>query len=63
MSGATLHDLFEDEDPAIGDFVRNARQLVDLLRQIEESGVLEPAQVRRAIDGIDRGMVAAAGAV
>jgi ATP-dependent RNA helicase HelY len=43
---------------APGDFVRTCKQLIDLLRQVEE--VAEPAvaaQVRRARDAVSRGVV------
>ena len=61
--GSTLADLFGDEDPGIGDFVRNARQLLDLLRQIDAVDALPGGPVPDAIRSIDRGVVAAAGAV
>lgn len=61
--GASLADLFEDEDPGIGDFVRRARQLIDLLRQIDGTNSVVGSTVIDAIRAIDRGVVAAAGAV
>jgi ATP-dependent RNA helicase HelY len=63
VQGRTLEDLFEVEDPAIGDFVRNCRQLVDLLRQIETTDAIEGDSIHRALGAIDRGVVAAAGSV
>jgi ATP-dependent RNA helicase HelY len=59
-SGHDLDDLFEDEFAA-GDFVRNCRQLLDLLRQLRDAfGMLrEPAA--EAIGMLDRGIVAAGG--
>ncbi len=57
--GASLEDLFDDEDGAAGDFVRIARQTIDLLRQIRDAF---PSIRRAAIDAIalvDRGVVAA----
>jgi ATP-dependent RNA helicase HelY len=63
-SGVALERIFEhDEEAAVGDFVRNARQLIDLLRQISDTGQVEPSVVAAAIDGVDRGVVAAAGAL
>jgi ATP-dependent RNA helicase HelY len=62
-AGATLSDLFGDEDPGIGDFVRNSRQLLDLLRQVDETGAVGSGAVQEAIRGVDRGVVAAAGIV
>jgi ATP-dependent RNA helicase HelY len=61
--GASLADLFEGEDPGIGDFVRRVRQLIDLLRQIDGTNTVEGSSVVDAIRAIDRGVVAAAGAV
>ncbi len=61
VEGATLAELFYDDDPGIGDFVRNARQLVDLLRQIDDADVLTGGSVRAAVRGVDRGVVATAG--
>ena len=61
--GASLADLFEGEDPGIGDFVRRGRQIIDLLRQIESTNTIVGSSVVDAIRAIDRGVVAAAGAV
>ena len=36
--GATLEDVLDETEMAPGDFVRNCKQLIDLLRQIEERG-------------------------
>ena len=33
-AGHDLEELFEDDDMAAGDFVRNCRQLIDVLRQL-----------------------------
>lgn len=61
-----LEVLLEDETLAPGDFVRNARQLLDVLRQIRDaSEVLGVEQICRAIAPLharmDRGVVAAGG--
>jgi ATP-dependent RNA helicase HelY len=57
-SGALLEDVLE-EDTAPGDFVRSVKQLVDLLRQIEEIAERPlAAKVRIAVDGLHRGVVA-----
>ncbi|HVL63994.1 MAG TPA: DEAD/DEAH box helicase [Actinomycetota bacterium] len=58
-AGAPL-DLILTEDDAPGDFVRWVKQLIDLLRQIEEVMAPGPASdaVRDAIDGIHRGVAA-----
>jgi ATP-dependent RNA helicase HelY len=63
-AGAPLERIFDDDDTGgVGDFVRNARQLIDLLRQIDETRLLEPTVVREALRGIERGVVAAAGSL
>jgi len=47
----------------VGDFVRNCRQLIDLLRQMSDAAPdLRPA-VAAALAALDRGVVAASGAV
>ena len=56
--GETLEDVLEETEMAPGDFVRNCKQLMDLLRQIEE--VAEPdtaARVRAARDAVSHGVV------
>jgi len=62
VSGEELSNLFGEGDD-VGDFVRNCRQLLDVLRQIEDVEDPVPSGVRGAIRGIDRGVVAAAGAL
>jgi ATP-dependent RNA helicase HelY len=57
--------LEEDDELTAGDFVRNVKQLMDLLRQI---GLVAPAPdtaraARRAADAIHRGVVALSGSV
>ncbi len=59
--GVELEDLFDDDDMAAGDFVRNCRQLLDLLRQLRDTFPSLAPAARRAIAGIDRGVVAAGG--
>jgi len=59
--GVDLEDLFGDDDMAAGDFVRNCRQLLDLLRQLRDTFPGLAPEARRAIAGIDRGVVAAGG--
>jgi len=61
-AGLDLDELFDDEIMA-GDFVRNCRQLLDVLRQIRD-GFPELAGVAaEAIHAVDRGVVAAGGRV
>jgi ATP-dependent RNA helicase HelY len=60
--GEPLDDILMETEMAPGDFVRNCKQLVDLLRQIEE--VAAPgtaAQVRAGREAILRGVVAYTG--
>jgi ATP-dependent RNA helicase HelY len=61
-AGEQLADLFA-EDSNVGDFVRNCRQLIDLLRQVSDVEGSRLPGVRQAILGLDRGVVAAAGAL
>jgi ATP-dependent RNA helicase HelY len=58
-SGVPLEDVLGEED-APGDFVRSTKQLVDLLRQLEEIAPSETlaATIREAIDNVHRGVVA-----
>jgi ATP-dependent RNA helicase HelY len=57
--GEALEDLFEEETAGVGDFVRNCRQLLDLLRQVGEVAPQLALVVDRAVASIDRGVVAA----
>ncbi|HEX2295180.1 MAG TPA: RNA helicase, partial [Actinomycetota bacterium] len=58
-AGWPLEDVLSEDDPA-GDFVRAVKQLVDLLRQVEEVTGDEGlrAVVGRTVDGLHRGVVA-----
>jgi ATP-dependent RNA helicase HelY len=56
--GATLESVLEETEMAPGDFVRNCKQLIDLLRQIED--VSEPPVadgVRTAREAVAHGVV------
>jgi ATP-dependent RNA helicase HelY len=60
--GEALDEILADTEMAAGDFVRNCKQLVDLLRQIEEVAAPETAgQVRGGREAILRGVVAYTG--
>jgi ATP-dependent RNA helicase HelY len=61
--GTELEDMFEGEDEPVGDFVRTTRQLIDLLRQVRDAVPALADQADRAARALDRGVVAAAGAV
>ncbi len=58
-SGKPLENVLSDED-APGDFVRSTKQLIDLLRQLEEVAPSRELadKVRSALDGLSRGVVA-----
>lgn len=64
-AGEELGVVLEDEDLTAGDFVRNVKQLVDLLRQLGEAApVPETAhRARAAADALRRGVVLASSVV
>ena len=64
--GTDLEALLGDDDIAAGDFVRTARSVLDVLRQLRDAatrlGQPELAAVaRQALEAVDRGVVAAGG--
>ncbi len=60
--GKPLEDLLEETEMAPGDFVRNCKQLLDLLRQVEDvAGGPTAAKVGQARAAIARGVVAYTG--
>ena len=61
ISGAGLDDLFGDDGFAAGDFVRNCRQLLDLMRQIRDAYPSLAPVAATAINATDRGIVAVGG--
>jgi ATP-dependent RNA helicase HelY len=64
-AGEDLDEVLDEEDLSGGDFVRNIRQLVDLLRQIGDAAT-DPATsqaARSASDALQRGVVAASSRV
>ena len=64
-AGEELDEVMEDEEMSAGDFVRNVKQLIDLLRQVAEVAP-EPqtaAAARQAADNLFRGVVAASSVV
>ncbi len=60
-AGRDLDEILEDEEITGGDFVRNIRQLVDLLRQVGDAALDPSTQhaARSAADALQRGVVAA----
>jgi ATP-dependent RNA helicase HelY len=64
-AGEELAALITEEEMSGGDFVRNIKQLIDLLRQLGHvAGVPETAQAaRQAADALFRGVVAASSTV
>jgi ATP-dependent RNA helicase HelY len=60
--GKPLEDVLAETEMAPGDFVRNCKQLLDLLRQIAEVATDDTAaSVRHAIEAVDRGVVSYTG--
>ncbi|MEN8041967.1 MAG: hypothetical protein ABFR95_10745, partial [Actinomycetota bacterium] len=58
-TGFDLADIFESDDLRAGDFVRSARQLLDLLRQIRDAFPEHRTIASESIRLIDRGIVEA----
>jgi ATP-dependent RNA helicase HelY len=61
--GAGLQDLFGEEGSEVGGFVRNCRTLIDLLRQLSDAAPHLRPVIQQALRAVDRGVVAASGAV
>ncbi len=61
VSGAGLDELFGEDGFAAGDFVRNCRQLLDLMRQIRDAFPSLAPVAADAIKVTDRGIVAVGG--
>ena len=60
--GTPLDDVLAETEMAPGDFVRSCKQLIDLLRQIEDVAAPATASlVRRAREAVHRGVVAYTG--
>jgi len=64
-AGDDLADILEDEEMTGGDFVRNVKQVIDLLHQIADVALdsATAATARQAADQCRRGVVAASSAV
>jgi ATP-dependent RNA helicase HelY len=63
-AGEALDDVLEDEDLSGGDFVRNVKQVIDLLGQVADvTDQPTSAAAREAAARLYRGVVAASSAV
>jgi ATP-dependent RNA helicase HelY len=64
-AGESFATVVEDEELSGGDFVRNVKQLIDLLRQLGEVAPREPtrASAREAAERLFRGVVAASSGI
>jgi ATP-dependent RNA helicase HelY len=64
-SGRDLDDVMGDDEVSGGDFVRNVKQLIDLLRQLGDVAPAAPTgrAAREAADALFRGIVAASSVV
>ncbi|HET9077835.1 MAG TPA: DEAD/DEAH box helicase [Acidimicrobiales bacterium] len=64
-SGEDLGEVISDEEMSGGDFVRNVKQLIDLLRQVGDTAPdpVTGSAARAAADGLMRGVVAASSVV
>jgi ATP-dependent RNA helicase HelY len=64
-AGEALDDVLEDEDISGGDFVRNVKQLIDLLRQVGDASPQHATKqaARAAADELFRGVIAASSVV
>ena len=58
--GRALDEILEEADMTPGDFVRNCKQLLDLLRMIDEVAP-DASAARQARDAVNRGVVAYTG--
>ncbi|HEY2812198.1 MAG TPA: DEAD/DEAH box helicase [Acidimicrobiales bacterium] len=59
-AGEDLDEVLEDEDLSGGDFVRNVKQLIDLLRQLGQTSQTDTSRVaNQAADQLLRGVIAA----
>ena len=57
-NGNSLHSILRETDIPVGDFVRNMRQIIDLLGQLINARSELAMLAREAIKRIDRGVVA-----
>jgi len=57
-NGNTLHSILRETEIPVGDFVRNMRQIIDLLGQLLDAQPVVSLLAREAIKKIDRSVVA-----
>jgi ATP-dependent RNA helicase HelY len=57
-NGNSLHSILRETEIPVGDFVRNMRQIIDLLGQLMSARSELATLAREAIKRIDRGVVA-----
>ena len=57
-NGNSLHSILRETEIPVGDFVRNMRQIIDLLGQLLDARTDLSALAREAMKRIDRGVVA-----
>jgi ATP-dependent RNA helicase HelY len=64
-AGEDLERVLEDEEVAGGDFVRNIKQLIDLLRQLADAAPIDATAhaARQAADALFRGVIAASSVI
>jgi len=62
-SGQSLTSVLKDSELTVGDFVRNMKQIVDLLRQLRSAVPDLQPTIEDALKRIDRGVIIYAGAV
>jgi len=53
-----LQSVLRETDVLVGDFVRNMRQVIDLLNQLRDVRIDWAPRITTAIKSIDRGVVA-----
>jgi ATP-dependent RNA helicase HelY len=57
-NGNSLQSVLRETDVLVGDFVRNMRQVIDLLNQLRDVHADLKPQITAALRSIDRGVVA-----
>jgi len=62
-SGHSLTAILKGTELTVGDFVRNMKQIIDLLRQIGIAAPHLQPVVTEALRRVDRGVIAYAGAI